>query len=144
MKKEFNRHGRRLTDAEYEKKIVALYTGASPIPGKAEEIRLRKAELNLQIDHKLGVDFPAARREEMWKTAEAVEKGRLTTAFKIVMLYVFKGKADEKHMDGSPADADHLTRYLVKKYSAVLDDEELTQFLGPKEDRVLPPNRWRL
>jgi hypothetical protein len=46
-------------------------------------------------------------------------------------------------MDGSKADADFLTRQLVKKYSAVLDEEELEQFLGKKEDRKLPPNYWR-
>ncbi|MEZ0226129.1 MAG: hypothetical protein ACAH83_16355 [Alphaproteobacteria bacterium] len=45
-------------------------------------------------------------------------------------------------MDGSKADADFLTAQVVKKYGKVLDTEELDQFLGPSEDRVLPKNRW--
>lgn len=144
MKNEFNRHGYRLTGEEYEQKVIALFN-AHPYNTATEEqdAQYRKAELNLQIDRRLGVDFPADRREELWQVAQKIEKGRLLMGFRIVASYIFGGKADEKHMDGSAADADVLTKFLVKKYSAVLDKEELEQFLGPEQDRVLPPNDWR-
>jgi hypothetical protein len=143
MKQEFNRHGRRLSAAEYEKGIVSLYAGQAPMPTKTEEIEIRRAELNLMIDHRLGLDFPADRREKMWEVAQKVEKGRVVTAFKIVASYLMKGMANRKHKDGSAADADFLARETVKKYRAVLDAEELEQFLGPTNDRTLPPNFWR-
>ena len=143
MKKEFNRHGKRLTTREYERAIVALYTGAPPMPDAAEDARLRRAELDFSIDHKLGVDFPAARRDQMWLAAEKTEKNRVVTAFKIIASHILHGRGGEKHMDGGPGDARFLTGQVAKNYAAVLDSEELEQFLGARQDRVLPPNTWR-
>lgn len=143
MKNDFNRHGSRLTWDEYTQKIIALHTGLPPVPSKAQDEQTRRAELNLRIDHHLGVDFPSERREEMWKVAQKVEKSRIAMAFKIIAGYFASGRGSEKHMDGSDADADLLTKALVSEYKTVLDEEELNQFLGAPEDRVLPKNKWR-
>ena len=79
------------------------------------------------------------RREEMWQVSQALEKGRLVLGFKIIASYIFKGRAREKHMDGSAKDLDFVNKLAVKKFSAVLDQEELDQFLGPKGWREIPP-----
>ncbi len=143
MKNEFNRHGKRLTDEEYTKKIIALYAGLPPVPSKKQDAQIRRAELNLRIDNLLGLDFPPERREEMWNVAQKVEKGRIAMAFKIVAGYFMNGRGKEKHMDGNEQDADILTKIVVSEYKSVLDKEELDQFLGKPEDRVLPKNPWR-
>lgn len=143
MKDDFNRHGKRLTGAQYDSAIVALYTGQPEMPSKAQETATRKAELNLTIDFRLGVDFPPERREQMWQAAQQVEKSRLSMAFNIIKSYILRGRGDEKHMDGSEKDADVLTQQVMKHYSKVLDREEMRQYFGPEEERVLPKNTWR-
>lgn len=143
MKDSFNRHGKRLTLKEYEHAIVSLYEGQPPMPSKVQETATRKAELNLNIDYRLGVDFPAERREQMWHAAQQTEKSRLSMAFSIIKSYIARGRGHEKHMDGSEKDADVLTQQVMKHYSKVLDKEEMHQYFGPEEERVLPKNTWR-
>lgn len=144
MQKEFNRHGRRLTGEEYDRKTVGLFqmmpnglTGGT----KAEDVEYRKAQLNLEIDHRLGVDFPADRREQMWKAAEEADRGRIAQAFKIVARHVWNGFKGP--LDGNREDASILAQMVVNKYGKVLDAEELEQFLPKADRKEFIENSWK-
>src|SRR5215470_11283353 len=59
-------YGPRLTDEEYEKRIISLYRDLPPLPSPDQDREVRRQELNLAIDHRLGRDFPEERRSALW------------------------------------------------------------------------------
>jgi hypothetical protein len=135
MKQDFNRHGAKISDADYQARIIAAHGGAGQNPSKEQDSILRRAELDAHIDHNLGVDFPAVRREKMWDVAEEIERERwsipslsLGAAFKAVL---FK-------RDLTPNDESWglMAGYVVRKYKAVLDAEEIEAFLPLKRDGI--------
>lgn len=121
MQEELN-HGPRLSDEEYEKKIIELHRGVPPIPTKDQERQVRRLELNLAIDHRLGRDFPREHREALWKIQQRVEKKRLWLALKYPLRRFFAKSLAR--------DAQDLTGYLVDEYAKVLTKNELKQFFG--------------
>jgi hypothetical protein len=114
-------YGPRLTDEEYDRAIVDLHRGMSPMPTREEERALRRRALDLAIDHRLGVKFPQARREELWAAAERVESRRIWIGLKYLL----------RRLAGGRAHAEALTRALGREYGKVLTPSELEQFLGP-------------
>ncbi|HME73405.1 MAG TPA: hypothetical protein VKM54_26610 [Myxococcota bacterium] len=69
-------YGRRLSDEQYDRRIVELYTDQPEAPSKQQQEWLRRQELELAIDHRLGVEFPRARRDALWMIQQRVEKKR--------------------------------------------------------------------
>ena len=59
-------HGPRLTDEEYEKKMIELHRDLPPMPSEEQDRQVRRMALDLAIDHRLGRDFPPERRELLW------------------------------------------------------------------------------
>lgn len=114
-------HGPRLTDEEYDRAVVELQRGMSPMPTREEERARRRRALDLAIDHRLGRNFPAARREALWAAAERVESRRIWIALKYLL----------RRLAGGRAHAQALTQALDDAYAKVLTPSELTQFLGP-------------
>lgn len=98
-----------LSRDEYIKGVMALYENTHFIPTPEEEHFIMEAELNLKIDHKLGIDFPLFRRKVLWKTAQHVEKRRLWWTILGLSFMVFK---------------------MRREYSKVLSPTELEKFLG--------------
>jgi hypothetical protein len=115
-------YGPRLTDDEYERRIVELRRGLPPMPTKAEDGALRRRELELAIDHRLGRDFPRERRDALWTLQQRIEKKRLRLGFKHLLRRLF----------GQPLvrDAQRLAGYAVDEYAKVLSALELERFLG--------------
>src|SRR5262249_57312564 len=70
-------YGPRLTDEEYDRAVVDLHRGMSPMPTREEDRALRRRALDLAIDHRLGRNFPRDRREALWKASERVESKRI-------------------------------------------------------------------
>jgi hypothetical protein len=70
-------HGPRLTDEEYEKRIIELHRDLPPMPTKDQDREVRRLELDLAIDHRLGRDFPRERRDALWAVQQRVEKKRV-------------------------------------------------------------------
>ncbi len=96
------------------------------MPSPRELEVLRHEELALAIDHRLGIDFPADRRQAMWTVAQRVEKHRLAFGLKrLVSGLAFRAL---------PASAQGLVRRLRSEYAAVLSSEELEEFLGDPAD----------
>lgn len=111
-------HGRRLTHREYERAVVDLYTqdGASNI----DQSELRRRELNLTIDYRLGVDFPVSRREELWIIQQEIESKRLRLLAKSIIVRFLPFLA--RHRSNS------IAGFVLKKYEQVLSPEEMKVF----------------
>jgi hypothetical protein len=118
-------HGPRLTDEEYEKRIIELHRGLPPMPTAEQDRQVRRMALNLAVDHRLGRDFPKERRELLWAIQQRVEKRRLWLALK----YPFR-KFFAKNLDRG---AQGLAGYLVDEYAKVLTKTELEKFFGLEE-----------
>lgn len=119
--------GPRLSGEEYERRVVALYSGAPPLPDENQDRALRRQELDLQIDHRLGVDFPADRRAQLFEVQCGLDQvgpasllryalGRLLPSFLV------------RH-------ARFLAEDTVRAYGKVLSEGELRQFLDLEEGK---------
>ncbi len=126
MNKDFD-HGPRLTDGEYEKKIIELHSNQPPAPSREQDKQVRRQELELAIDHRLGRDFPSHRREALWAIQQRVERKRLRLLFKYLLRRFFA--------KGLARDAQGLASYLVDEYARVLSKAELESYFGAAEAR---------
>lgn len=125
-------HGPRLSEREYERRIVELYSGLPPSPGKQLQEHIRRCELDLNIDCRLGRDFPHERREALWDIQQRIEKNR----FRLILPWLFHSISYKwLHQD-----ANKLARHLVEEYSKVLTKEELEAYFGSAESKnpILP------
>jgi hypothetical protein len=121
MPEEFD-YGPRLTDEEYERRVVDLQRQLPRLPGRDLDAQVRRRQLDLAIDHRLGCNFPQERREALWAIQQDVERRRLRLAFKYFVRKVFR-KALVK-------DAQALAGYVVDEYAKVLTEAELRSFFG--------------
>jgi len=123
-------YGPCLSDEEYDHKIVELHSALPPIPSRDEDRIIRRKELNLAIDHRLGVDFPEPKREKLWHIAEEVDNKRIRMSSKYLLRSLFsKSRADSQILKN----ADWLTKFMIDAYSKVLNDRELQSFFGLNE-----------
>lgn len=114
-------YGPRISDDEYDQRVVALHTSAAGY-GKDRDRELRRAELNLALDHRLGRDFPADRRRMLWEAQERTERRRRHLALRSLL-----GLTRTRSIEAA---ADSLARDLVKAYAEVLTPAELEAFFG--------------
>jgi hypothetical protein len=128
-------HGERLSGSEYDRRVVELHEGLPPNPPKEVQRQLRRAELELAIDHRLGRDFPPERREALWKIQEQVERRRKRLVFRLLSNIVRTGSLERA--------ADRLAQDTVAAYGRVLTPAELDAFFGEAETRdpdTAPPD----
>jgi hypothetical protein len=118
-------HGPRLARREYEQAIVDLYRDSeTPADGHDEE-RIKRLELDLNIDFRLGTKFPTHRREALWRTQQLIEKrhARLAASWaaSVLMRHLL-----HKH-------ANRVARFVVDQYAKVLTEDELEAYFGVDE-----------
>lgn len=118
-------YGPCLTDEEYEKAVVELHSGLPPAPSRAQNRNVRRMELDLAIDHRLGREFPRSKRDALWRIQQKIEKRRGGLVFKYLLRKLFYRSLAR--------DAQSLAGYLVKEYAEVLNQKELERFLGSEE-----------
>jgi hypothetical protein len=118
-------HGPRLSDEEYERRIIELHRDLPPMPTKEQDRDVRRRELDLAIDHRLGRDFPSERREALWAVKERLEKKRLRFGVKFLLKKLFGKSVAE--------DAQGLAGYIVDEYAKVLSKTELKTFFDLQE-----------
>jgi hypothetical protein len=118
-------HGPRLTDEEYEKRIIELHRDLPPMPTGEQDRQVRRTALNLAIDHRLGRDFPPERRKLLWAIQQRVEKRRLWLA----LTYPFRRFFAKNLVRGGQG----LAGYLVDEYAKVLTKTEIKDFFGLEE-----------
>jgi hypothetical protein len=109
-------HGLRLSTREYEKRIVALHQSA---PG---DETVRRGELDLAIDHRLGCAFPAERREALWRIQQEVERTRMRVVGDWVLNLILPGWLNRR--------VNKLGSYVLDQYAKVLSPVELEAFFG--------------
>lgn len=120
-------HGRKLTRHEYERAVVQLFQEADGIGKTPEERRqLRRKELELMIDHRLGMDFPRTRRDALWQVQEGIERRRVRMLAKSLAVRLLPRLLGERR-------AADLARQLMAEYAQVLSPEEMLALLGPLE-----------
>ncbi len=118
-------YGERLSDEEYDRAVVQLQEGLPPVPSREQRRQLRRAELELAIDHRLGRAFPRSRRDALWAVQQKVERRRLRLVFKYLWKRLFRGDIVQ--------DAQGLAGFLVDEYATVLSRPELERFFGKQE-----------
>lgn len=126
-----------ISGKEYDRRIAELHRHASPMPSKEEDREIRRKELNLAIDHRLGVKFPQNRRDQLWEVMEHVERKRLWLGLK----YVFKKMLIRKALSkGLVHKANGLAEIMVDEFGKILNTQELYHFfqLKPGEHPSLP------
>ena len=130
-------YGKRLSGEEYDKQVIQLHRYASPIPSKEEDTKIRRQELSLSIDYRLGVDYPQQKREVLWEIQQRVEKRRLWLGIKYgLRLLLCKNTIPQQ----LPKQANTLAGFMVNEFSSVLNEKELLSFfeLEPGEKATLP------
>lgn len=130
-------YGKRLSDEEYDRRIIELHRHAPSMPSREEDAKIRREELNLLIDYRLGVAFPQHKREALWEIAQRVEKKRLWLGLKYGLRQLFSRRTLPKNL---PKQANALAGLMVDEYSSVLNERELRSFfeLEPGEKASLP------
>jgi hypothetical protein len=114
-------YGPRISDDEYDRRSVALHTSAAR-HGNDRDREVRRAELNLALDYRLGQDFPADRRRMLWEAHQRAERRRR----RLVLRSIF-GLMRTRSLEHA---ADILARDLVSAYAEVLTPAELEAFFG--------------
>lgn len=118
-------HGPRLTDEEYERRIMELHRALPPMPTKNQDEEVRRRELDLVIDHRLGQDFPKERRLALWSIQQQVERKRLRLGLKYLLRKLFTKSFVHQ--------AQGLAGFMVDEYAKVLTKAELETFFDLKE-----------
>lgn len=118
-------YGPRLTDEEYDEQIIELQRGMPPTLSREQELQIRRQELELAIEHRLGRDFPRPKREALWAIQQKVDKKRFRLIFKYMLRKFFASSLAR--------DAQGLAGYLVHEYAKVLSKKELESFFGAEE-----------
>ncbi|TSA50657.1 MAG: hypothetical protein D4R48_01005 [Nitrosomonadales bacterium] len=120
-------YGLRLSDEEYDERIIELHRGMPLTFSKEQELKIRQQELELAIEHRLGRDFPRSKREALWAIQQKVDKKRFRLIFKYMLRKFFASSLAR--------DAQGLAGYLVHEYAKVLSQKELESFFGAEESR---------
>ena len=125
-------YGPRLSNDEYESRILDLYRNLPPMPSADQDREVRRQELDLAIDHRLGQNFPADRRSALWAAQQSIEKKRLRLGMKYLLRRLTTAFFSRN--------AQSLAGYAAEEYAKVLSPEELKRFLDLKEGEppVLP------
>ena len=122
-------YGPRLSDKEYEMRILGLYRSLPPLPSADQDREVRRQELNLAIDHRLGRAFPEERRSALWAVQQRIEKKRLRLGVKYLLRRFVRRLLSR--------DAQALAGYATEEYATVLSPEELKRFLDLRDGQ--PP-----
>ena len=116
------KHGRRLTQREYEQAIVGLHTSPLSASDRAAESHTRRRELDLMIDHRLGIDFPPDRRDALWLVQQRVNSKRLRLAAWWLASLVMPRMLDKR--------ANRVAQFVLHEYAKVLTSEEMRAYFG--------------
>ena len=129
-------YGPRLSSEEYQQAVAELYrraaeAQAAPDRGDIEQV-VKEGEFNLAIDHKLGRNFPAEKREALLQAKRRAEKQRL----RLVGRFIRKSLRDREFASGMQV----WLEQLAEAFSQVLSPEELDAFMerAPGEKPVFP------
>ncbi|MDH0301854.1 MULTISPECIES: hypothetical protein [unclassified Pseudomonas] len=116
------RHGRKLSQREYEHAVVALHAAHAEDATSLEDPSLRRRELDLTIDHRLGVDFPPARRERLWQIQQRVERKRLRLLARSLVAQMLPIITRRR--------ANAIAGFVERAFAQELDAQEMNDYFG--------------
>ncbi|MBZ2188515.1 hypothetical protein K8B33_05375 [Alcanivorax sp. JB21] len=111
-------HGPLLTRQEYERHIVALYHDVPPSPPPDRQRALARQELDLLIDHRLGIHFPNERRDALWQVHQRYQGSLLRS-----MAFAISHRLMNLRLNW-------LSRRFLRAYRALLSEEEFHALFG--------------
>jgi hypothetical protein len=126
-------HGPRLSAAEHRARVKRLHASLPDLPTKAQDREVRRRELDLAIDHRLGIDFPAARRDALRAIQERLERRRLRLVLTLWLRRLLPGRRER--------DVDGLAAHAIDAYASALSRDELESFLGVSSGNGRDPER---
>lgn len=115
-------YGHRLSGEEFQKRIVNLHKDLPPVPTAEQQLKVDQQELNLNIDYRLGCDFPAEKRKALWAVQQRVRK----RPFRLILPYLLRKlfrKTFIKSFQG-------LAGFVIDEYAKVLNEKELERYFG--------------
>jgi len=119
--------GPRLSGEEYDRRVAELYSGVPAVPDEKQDLELRRRELDLQIDHRLGVGFPRERRERLFEVQCGLDQVGPVSFLRYALGRVMPSLL-VRH-------ARFLADDTVRAYGKVLSGEELRLFLDLEEGK---------
>jgi len=66
--------GPKLTRDEYESRVMELHASGAAMPTETQEAAIRRAELDLLIDYKLGTELSQQRRDALWREQVGLDR----------------------------------------------------------------------
>jgi len=131
-----SKYSPRLSEQEYEQGIAELYKQAaegqlSAAPQNPDNI-IKEKEFQLTIDYRLGINFPAEKREALWKAKERAEMQKL----RLIGKYFKVSLKKRAFADGMQI----MLERMMEEFSKVLTPDELNAFMALQEGEkpVLP------
>lgn len=115
-------YGKKITKQEYEALIVNLFENSKNIG----EQDLKKAELNLHIDYRLGKNFPNDRREKIWEIYSGIDDKIFKRKAKILILTILPNALRNYFWS-------NFIHSMEKEFLCVLSKSELESLFGIDE-----------
>lgn len=116
------RYGPRISQADFEQASLELIARADPDETAEQSLARERAEFFLLVDYRLGTQFPADRREALWKARQRV----LHTSFWQALKLAWRRPV-----------GDGLSELLVKEFSQVLEAKEVATLLGLDQNELV-------
>ncbi|MDH0647548.1 hypothetical protein N5D48_16400 [Pseudomonas sp. GD03858] len=114
------RHGRKLSQREYEHAVVELHAAHAEDGASLADPSLRRRELDLTIDHRLGVDFPQPRRERLWQIQQRVEHKRLRLLARSLVAHMLPILTRRR--------ANAIASFVEQAFAQELDAQEMADY----------------
>ena len=118
-------YGARLSGKDYDRRVVALHRDAPAMPNRTEDAALRRTELDLAIDHRLGIEFPPEKRAALWTIKQRLEKERLWLGLRYGLKRMLSKNANFSEIERQ---SDLLTATMIAEFAKVLNEAELRAF----------------
>jgi hypothetical protein len=128
-------YGPRLSAAEYQRRVADLHRAHGGRMSDEADAEIRRRELDLRIDYRLGCAFPGERRAALWKVQERIESKRMGLAFRHFMRAILHKLLLH--------DSRQLAQFAADEFGRVLSPDELRRFLDLRgeEPPMLPVDR---
>lgn len=110
-------YGQKLDAREYQRRVLELYERPGQLLTGRQQTMLRRRELELTIDHKLGVDFPLERREALWKAQQRLHRRHVPV---LLLWLVGKAFGSKKSVE------EPMYELVLREYGRVLSSSELS------------------
>ena len=121
-------HGPRIDQRTYERAVVALHQAAASEAGRLDHAEIRRRELDLMIDFRLGQHFPLDRRDQLWEVQQRIDRKHLRLAASWIAGLLTHHLLRRQ--------GTHLAGFVVEQYGHVLNEAELEAFFGEAEVRA--------